>query len=315
MSLPTRTILILTMLLAIAAGLDAQAAATSTADSAATVSGSTGPNSIPTETGNGEQEPAPIEEPVAQPSYEIRNEFTRLLRQSPDELPRLLVLDPSLLSNAEFLLAYPTLAQFLRENPQILRHPRYYLKNFEASPPPRNSVLGDVLEVLGIVATIGLVAFALGWFIRTVNDQKRWNRLYKTQTEVHNKILDRFGSTEEVLAYVKTPAGSRFLEAAPIPTHAEISPKNPPLTRVIWSIQIGVVLAAAAVGMLLVSLRLDAEAAEELFALGVIAFCVGAGFVASAAISLVLSHRLGLWQDSKAYDAAPGSQSDPGIMR
>lgn len=312
MSLPTRTTLILIMLLAFAAGLEAQDVPTATPESARPASTTADADAVTAETGT--DEPTITEEPAAQPSYEIRNQFMSLLRQSPDELPRLLVLDPSLMSNAEFLLAYPTLAKFLQEHPQVLRHPRYYLEDFQAAPP-RSHVLGDVLEVLWIAGILGLVAFSLGWFIRTVNDQKRWNRLYRTQSEVHNKILDRFSSTEEVLTYVKSPAGSRFLEAAPIPIHVETSPKNPPLTRVIWSIQIGVVLAAAAAGLLLVSLRLDADAAEELFALGVIAFCIGVGFVASAGISLFLSRRLGLWQDPKASEVAPAALNDQGLMR
>ena len=68
-----------------------------------------------------------------------------------------------------------------------------------------------------------------------------------------------------------------------------------PYSRVIWSIQVGVVVAAAAIGMLLVSLRFDGESGQELFALGVIALCIGLGFVASAAVSIILSRRLGAW--------------------
>ncbi|HJX29810.1 MAG TPA: hypothetical protein VJ885_18055 [Thermoanaerobaculia bacterium] len=38
---------------------------------------------------------------------------------------------------------------------------------------------------------------------------------------MHNKILDRFNTTEQLLEYIRTPAGSKFLESAPIPLHVE----------------------------------------------------------------------------------------------
>ena len=41
------------------------------------------------------------------------------------------------------------------------------------------------------------------------------------QYQVHNKLLDRFTSNEDLLAYVQTPAGRRFLESAPIPLQDE----------------------------------------------------------------------------------------------
>ena len=131
----------------------------------------------------------------------------------------------------------------------------------------------------------------------------RWRQLSRTQSEVHNKILDRFGTSSELLEYVRSPAGTKFLESAPIPVRAEEQPRpSAPQSRVMLSIQVGVVVTAAAVGMLLVSLRLD-EGADGLFALGAIGFCLGAGFIASALISLFLSRRLGDFEN------------DPGIVR
>ena len=56
----------------------------------------------------------------------------------------------------------------------------------------------------------------LVWVIRTVVDHRRWLRQSRVQVEVHSKLLDRMTSNEDLLAYAKTPAGSRFLESAPI---------------------------------------------------------------------------------------------------
>jgi hypothetical protein len=150
----------------------------------------------------------------------------------------------------------------------------------------------DAVDALGIGFVLLLVAFMLTWLVRTAIEQRRWSRLSRTQAEVHNKLLDRFGSTEELLAYIKTPAGSKFLESAPIPLHAEAGPRAP-MPRVLWSIQIGLIVAAAGLGMLLVSGRFDRDAAQGFFAMGTIAACVGGGFILSAIVSIVLSRRLG----------------------
>ena len=41
---------------------------------------------------------------------------------------------------------------------------------------------------------------------------RRWQRLTKTQTDAHSKLLDRLTSHEDLLAYIQSPAGKRFLE-------------------------------------------------------------------------------------------------------
>lgn len=244
--------------------------------------------------------------------YTVRDEFTNLLREHPYEVSWILKLDPNLLSNQQFLSGYPEIAAYVDKHPQLKANPRFYLANFDR--PGQQTIVGQLAEMFAVIGGFSLATFALLWLIRTFIEQKRWSRLSKTQTEVHNKILDRFSSSEELLAYIRTPAGTKFLESAPIPLHVERTPvQNAPMTRIMWSIQLGVVIAIGAIGMLLVSLRFESENAQGLFAMGAIAFSVGAGFVASALISLTMSRRLGLWQTPP--DASMSSPDEPGLMR
>ena len=74
----------------------------------------------------------------------------------------------------------------------------------------------DVLEFIGAFLVFCVVTFALFSIIKYVVEYRRWHRISKINAEVHNKILDRFGSNEELLAYIDSPAGRRFLEATPI---------------------------------------------------------------------------------------------------
>jgi len=304
MTLTARTIFILMLVLAPAGELIAQKAPTTEpAGPEVSASPSTSPDPAAEE----------AEKPSTDSHYEVRGQFTRLLQQHPDELWMLLKLDPALLTNDAFLSGYPEVQEFLVQHPEIHRNPRFYLSQF-ISPAQDQSVLDGVLELLAVFGGIGLTVVALAWLIRTLIEQKRWKQLSLTQSEVHNKILDRFNTSEQLLEYIRTPAGGKFLESAPIPLHAE-RPANGKMStlasRILWSVQIGVVIAIVGLGMLLLCAVFDEDASQGLFALGAIALCVGVGFIASAAVSLKLSRRLGLWEGGGPSEAIDG----PGPVR
>lgn len=231
----------------------------------------------------------------ARSSEEVRAEFEQVLSESPSEIGHILALDPTLLSDDAYLSRYPDVARFVAAHPEVRQSPRYYLRRYDERLIPHRNEAEAILEPIEIFSVFALIAFALAWIIRTVIEQKRWNRLSKTQAEVHGKILDRFGSTSELLEYIRTPAGAKFLESAPIPLHTDSKPRNLPATRVLWSVQIGVVVATAGLGMVMVSNRFEKEGAQALFALGAIGLSIGIGFILAAFVSMVLSRRLGLW--------------------
>lgn len=290
MTFVTRTTLILTLLPAMAGGALAQenpAPATATTTAAATTS--TAPSTT---------SPADPEE-ARQNRLQVREAFGRVLNQHPSRVSEVLALDPTLVSNEPFLAQYPELAQFISEHPEIRRNPHYYMREFErpSTPMRHPTPFEQSIENLTIMFTIGLVAGALAWLVRTIIEQRRWNQLSKRQSEVHNKILDRFNNSEELLAYIKTPAGTKFLESAPIALHTAPPKQSGPNTRLLWSIQIGVIVAITGLGMLLLAAAFSGESAQGFFAMGVIAFCIGAGFIASSFVSIVVARRLAPWQE------------------
>ena len=134
----------------------------------------------------------------------------------------------------------------------------------------------------------------LVWLIRTIIDYRRWSRLAKVQTDAHTKFLDRFTANEDLLAYIQSPAGSKFLESSPIKLDAGPRSVGAPLGRILWSVQGGLVLVAGGIGLEVVSGRVADEAAQPLHVLGVLGIALGLGFVISAIISFVISQRLGL---------------------
>jgi hypothetical protein len=243
----------------------------------------------------------------------VRRELMSVLKLYPPALGRVLKLDPTLFNNEPYLAAYPALVQYLNQHPEIRRDPSFYLENVEGGYYGRyRSEASEMWEMMltGVFVFISIVAVlaSFGWMIRTLIDYRRWHRLSKTQTEAHAKLLDRFTANDELIAYVQSPAGSKYLQSAPITLDAGSKALSAPFGRIIWSIQAGLVLAAAGIGLNYVSGRVtDTDMTEPLFTMGVLALSLGVGFVIAAAASYLLSKRLGLF-DTQA-PALPGDRA------
>jgi hypothetical protein len=303
-----RLILIVTLMFSLGAAASAQETTTEettteTTPATATVTATADGDTDTIEAGDTVPKPAGPLLPVP-----LRDSFTELLRQHPYELSSILILDPNLMLNEQFMTGYPEVAKFIAAHPEIPRNPRFYLAEFR--DVETRSSAASIFEPLAAIFGITLFAYGITWLIRTFIEQKRWTRLSRQQSEVHNKILDRFGTSAELLDYVRSEAGSKFLESAPIPLHAERPAQSAPMSKIMWTIQAGIVAVAGALGLMLVGLRFEGENASGFFSLGAIAFCVGGGFIVSAFVSLFLSRRLGLWQGP-----AGNTLDEPGQVR
>jgi len=243
---------------------------------------------------------------------ETRRDLEELLKQYPPSLPRILRLDPSLLSSPEYLKPYPALFVFLAQHPEVTHNPSYFFGDYDGNNgDPRNRMTAqeraidmwrNAIEGFMIgVAMLG-VGCAVIWLIKTMIEHRRWTKLQKIQTDVHNKLLDRFTANEDLLAYIQTPAGRRFLESAPIPLD---SPRAmaAPLGRILWSAQAGAVFTVLGAGLFAVSQNSLEEVAAPLGAFGVVIIALGLGFIVSALLAYSLTRRFGLLADPNA--AAP----------
>ena len=232
-----------------------------------------------------------------------RHELSALLQRHPPSVGAVLKLDPSLMRNESYLASYPAIREFLLRHPEIPQNSSYYFSDVYISegrwqrPSPQVEMVGNTLGGLAAAAAFIVVLSTLIWLVRTVLDQRRWSRLSKIQAEVHSKLMDRFSSNDELLTYVQTPSGRRFLESGPSPLQEEAPSRvSAPFTRILWSVQIGVVLLVGGVGLLFVSGRTLEELREFFFICGILSVALGAGFAVSAAASYVLSRRLGLFE-------------------
>jgi hypothetical protein len=252
--------------------------------------------------------PVPQTTPIPAPSFDLRDAretrevFQQLLRQYPPAVGEVLRLDPSLATNQSFLSTYPNLAAFLSAHPEIMRNPSFFLgqapyfREERSTPETRASeMFKEILAGTAAFAFALVMISVFCWVLKTIIDHRRWLRVSRVQAEVHSKLLDRFTSNQDLLAYVQTSAGRHFLESTPISLDSGPRSISAPVGRILFSIQVGLVAALAGVGLNLVSRELTVqELGQPLHVIGVVVFAVGVGFVLSGLVAYALSRRLGL---------------------
>ena len=237
---------------------------------------------------------------------ETRRRLHEVLQQYPPSLREVLRLDPSLLANPAYLEPYPALAEFLSQHDDIAHNPGFFFPDYSDRRGDRNdpklAAIRTIEESLaGLAFLIGFltVVGTIGWLVRSVIEHRRWLRVSKTHTDTHTKLLDRLTSNEDLMAYMQSSAGRRFLEAAPLPLGAGPRALSAPIGRILWSVQAGCVVAFGGAGLIIASGRFAAnptfaELELPFFLIGATAVAIGAGFVVSAIIAYGLSRRLGL---------------------
>lgn len=245
-----------------------------------------------------------------------REQLRDLLQQYPPSLREVLRLDPSLLSDEAYLAPYPALAAFLASHPEVVRNPAFFIgqANTDRDQPydvRRETVhmWQNMFQSVAIVLVFAVVAAGLAWLIRALLDYRRWLRVSKVQVDAHSKLLDRLTSNEDLLAYIQTTAGRRFLESAPLALDGGHPALSAPLGRILWSLQAGVVLTLAGGAMQYVSRSMIDEVAQPVYVFGVLVLALGMGFILSAVLAYLLSRHLGLFP-GRAADAVDGR---PGI--
>ena len=237
----------------------------------------------------------------------IRERFNEVLQRYPRTVPRVLRLDPRLLSDPNYMANYPAIQQFIAQYPDVVRNPEYYLADYSTyyTPPesrdPRQQALEMMrnwVEMFMVFVIVVAVSIAVLYLLKSLVDHRRWLRMTKTQTEVHTKLLDRFASSEELLSYMKTPAGARFLESAPIALDAGPSGRptvSAPVNRILWSVQAGIVLLMAGMALMVARGWTEFEEVRLMLAtMGLFGSFIGVGLMVSAGAAFVLSKRLGL---------------------
>ena len=154
-------------------------------------------------------------------------------------------------------------------------------------------VVDDALGFMTAVAIVGIVFAFLSWVLRVVLDHRAWLRASKVHADAHAKLFDRLTSSDDLLAYIQSPAGQRFLTAAPAVDTLSRSTAAP-INRILWSVQAGTVITLFGIGLFVAKSGVMEEFAQLLHVLAILAVALGIGFVVSAFAAYLLSRQLGL---------------------
>jgi len=139
--------------------------------------------------------------------------------------------------------------------------------------------MSDIVALIAIPSLFGWIA----WLIFTTIRRYRTSRL---QAELHTRMLEKFSSSQDLLAYAQTDAGKRFLESLAI---EDVTPYR----RIIGALQAGIILVLAGVALLFLRGRIvDAE--QPLLIFGTMSLALGFGFAISSAAAYYLSKSFGL---------------------
>ena len=250
-------------------------------------------------------------------------ELIRLLKLSPT-LTTVVSHDPSLLANQDYVAKNnPQLAAFLTEHPEVARNPEYFLFSHLPHEPgqpdevleravwpdvyrqqsswggPMDEFMHDLAPLLSFLGFL----VVLIWMVRIFVENRRWGKVFKLQSEVHGRLIDKFSTNQELASYMETEAGKRFLEAAPIAVNLESGRRVPhAVARVLTPLQIGVVMVLLGAGLLALR-RATPDLDVPMLVLGMVVLMPGIGFILSAGLTWMLAARLGLMPPAEGTHA------------
>ena len=133
----------------------------------------------------------------------------------------------------------------------------------------------------------------LGFIVWTIFSTIRRYQTAKLQAGLQTRLLEKFGSGQELLAYVQSDAGKRFLESLTMEQRS-------PYGRILGAAQVSVILVLLSFAFLF--LRGKVAGAEEGFLVfGTLALSLGIGFGLSAALSYYMSKSFGLLTENAEH--------------
>jgi len=238
-----------------------------------------------------------------QNAFGTQQDLWRVMRQFPPAVGEIIQRDPSLLTKPEYMSAYPALVAFLEQHPEVVRNPGFYFGNYQYRERTSREGAIEMMEMIlgGMAGGVVLVSLlsVFVWLVKTLVDHRRWLRTSKVQVEMHGKLVDRLTTNEDLLAYAQSPAGSRFRESTPISLDADTR-ATAPVSRIIWSMQAGIVLMALGGGLWFVQSNAIEEVRQAILVIQSIAGSVGVGLLVSAVAAYLVSGRLGILPARKA---------------
>lgn len=229
---------------------------------------------------------------------DTREDLRLILQKYPRSVGEILRRDPSLLAKADYMAPYPDLAAFVAQHPEVARDVEFYFEGYGSwgrQMDPSFEALSALMAGLAVAFVLILFSGVLIWLVKSFIQHRRWLKSSQVQAEVHMKLMERMHTNEELITYIQSPAGRRFLEAAPIAPQADGPSFSAPVGSIIWSLMAGVVLSVVGFGFRFAGASVTDDGKEAFQVVGIIILSLGIGFVFASLMAYVLSARLGLF--------------------
>ena len=231
---------------------------------------------------------------------DTREDLRSILQKYPNSVGEILRRDPSLMAKPDYMAAYPELTTFLAQHPEIARNVEFYFEGYGQWQSSRRinpsfEALGVLLGGIAGIFTFSVITGVMVWLVKSFIQHRRWIKASQVQADVHTKLMERMHTNEELIAYIQSPAGRSFLEAAPIAPQADAPAISAPIGSIIWSLMAGVVLTTVGVGFRYSANFIVDEGQQAFVVVGVIVLSLGIGFIFASLMAYMLSARLGLF--------------------
>lgn len=147
----------------------------------------------------------------------------------------------------------------------------------------------QIMEMVApMIAVLGFFVM-VGWVVWVLNRGRR-ERTARL-VELQNRMLEKFASSEEFVAFLQTPEGQQYLKSF------TAEPRANPKEKILKSVRTGVILIVVSAGLMAIGfiIGLSHPTEDPPFVIGFLAMFLGIGFLASAAVSYYMSKAWGLF--------------------
>ncbi len=135
------------------------------------------------------------------------------------------------------------------------------------------------------------IIICVTWIVINVLSSLKQRANTKTRAEIYSRLIDKFGTAPEFIAFLQSDAGLKFIEENTVQTSV-------PLTKILTSVQIGIILSLLGFGLLVTGNVFGESLGGDLYIVltvgGTIGLTIGVGFLISAAISYKLCKSWGI---------------------
>ena len=152
--------------------------------------------------------------------------------------------------------------------------------------------MGDLTPIVAIVMVFGGTVAVFWVVFSTIRRLK----VARVQAEVHSKLIDKVGSSQEFLTFLETDSGKKLVASIGIE-----QPSRNPYNRILASVQAGVILVCVSIALLIMGVNV-ADVREGFGILGALGLALGTGFLISAGLTYRLSKKFGLFDRERSVE-------------